>query len=285
MGRYVVEVIPHLSGFSEIKNIVDKVDCNRYVLFRTANISPLTSKIEKEESQFWQTAFQKEQVPLQEEETKITFPYTRKESHHEESNQVLLHHLLEILQDKGGKALAEAPLNSTIPLEPPETVKSATATKCFFCDGAIAEYQTVYTHEDVSVFYNVRKGVKPGTNFLILPNRHTEKVYRVTPSEIDHMGLLRKALVEVLKETHPKWEVVIYTQDDPSVGQTVFHSHEQVVAIDPQTIALTWTVASLLYPAGGNVSKEEMEEVKKEFGLKIGDKLRELAEPGKAAAS
>ena len=44
LGRYVVEIIPHLPGFNDVKNIVDKVDCNRYVLFRTANLSPIRYK-------------------------------------------------------------------------------------------------------------------------------------------------------------------------------------------------------------------------------------------------
>lgn len=62
-------------------------------------------------------------------------------------------------------------------------------------------------------------------------------------------------------------EVIIYPQDDPSVGQTVFHSHEQVVAADPKTIDLSWTMMSLY--SRGNVSSEEMLKVREEFGLKL----------------
>ena len=40
-GRFVVEIIPHLPGFNKVKNIADKIDCNRYVLFRHANLSPV----------------------------------------------------------------------------------------------------------------------------------------------------------------------------------------------------------------------------------------------------
>ena len=279
-GRYVVEVIPHLPGFNDVKNIVDKVDCNRHVLFRTANLSPIAYKVEPDEvleqAAFWQGAFQKEQTPLEMSDTRIAFPYTRKESHQLEAERVLYHQLLEILQDKGGKVVEEVPFEPVMPVEVPEVVKLATAAKCAFCDDAVIERQLVYEYQDVSVFYNMRKGAKAGACFLVLPKRHTEKVYGLEPSEIHTIGIVRKALVEVLKEIHPECEVIIYTQDDPAIGQTVFHSHEQVVAIDPKTIALTWTMMSL-YPSG-NVSSEEMLKVREEFGLKLERKIKEVVD-------
>ena len=67
--------------------------------------------------------------------------------------------------------------------------------------------------------------------------------------------------------------MIIYTQDDPATGQTVFHSHEQVVAVDPKTIALTWTMMSL-YPSG-HVSSDEMLKVREEFALKLRHKILE----------
>ena len=162
-----------------------------------------------------------------------------------------------------------------MPTEVPDVVKSVTVGKCAFCDDTVINRQLVYEYEDISVFYNMRKGVKAGTCFIILPKRHIEKVYGLTPSEVHNIGIVRKALVEVLKETHPECEVIIYTQDNPSTGQTVFHTHEQVVAIDPKTIALTWTMMSL-YP--NNVSNEEMLQIRREFSLKLQQKIKELEE-------
>ena len=72
-----------------------------------------------------------------------------------------------------------------------------------------------------------------------------------------------------------EFEVIIYTQDDPSVGQTVFHSHEQVVAINPETASLAWTAMSL---APASVSPEEMARICKEFGLKLQRKMEEVLE-------
>jgi hypothetical protein len=55
------------------------------------------------------------------------------------------------------------------------------------------------------------------------------------------------------------------------VGQTVFHSHEQVVVVDPKSIHLTWTVLSL-YPSG-IVSEKEMEKVRGGFRIRMEEKL------------
>lgn len=279
LGRCVVEIIPHLPGFNKVKNIADKMDCNRYVLFRTANFSPVKNKITDEEigsqAHFWQTAFLKKHAPLECSDTSVVFPYTRKESHQAEAEEILFHQLLEFFQDKGAKVLNTDFFEPIMPKNIPEGVKSVTSAKCAFCDDAVIERQLVYEYEDISVFYNMRKGAKPGCCFLVLPKRHTEKVYGLNAHEIHNLGIVRKALVEVLKETHPEHEVIIYTQDDPSTGQTVFHSHEQVVAVNTQTIALSWTLLSL-YPSG-NVSDQEMFKVRQEFGQKLDQKIGEFS--------
>lgn len=279
-NHYVVELIPHLPGFEGIKNIVDKMDCNRHVLFRSANLSPVRYTVQEEEKArhvlFWQAAFQKEQAPLNESDLKVVFPFTRKESHQNEANEVLYLHLTEILTDRGGYIDRAPSYNAVMPTTVPSEVKSVTVEKCFFCDEGVKRNQLVYDYEGVTVFYNVRKGAQPGSSFLLLPKRHTQKVYGLSPDEVKNIYVVRKALVEVLKEVHPECEVVIYTQDDPSVGQTVFHSHEQIVAIDPKTIDLTWTMMCL-YPTG-NVSNEEMLQVRKEFGQKLQEKIEGVAE-------
>lgn len=285
LGRCVVELIPHLPGFESVKNIVDKVECNRYVLFRGANISPVPYRMSQEvvlqQAMFWQAAFQKQHPPLAESDTQIVFPYTRKESHQAESNEVLHHQLIQILQDAGATVLGAPPFEASMPTQVPEVVNSVTVAKCPFCDDTVIARQLVHEYEDVNVFYNMRKGAKPGSCFLVLPKRHTEKVYGLNSSEIRNIGVIRKALAEVLKETHPGCEVIVYIQDDPSIGQTVFHSHEQVVAVDPKTIALTWTMMSL-YPSG-NVSDEEMRGVREEFGAKLGQKIQEIMATEKSA--
>lgn len=282
-GCYAVEIIPHLPGFGSIKNIVDKVDCNRYVLFRTANLSPIAYEIApheiSEQAMYWKTAFESEPEPLTQNDIKIEFPYSRIESHRLESAQILHHQLLELLADKGGVVLDTRPFLPLIPTKIPEITYSITSGKCAFCDDSVIQRQLVYEYEDVVVLYNIRKSPKAGSCFLVLPKRHIEKVYGLTPSEIHNIWIVRKALTQLLKETHPESQVIVYTQDDPAVGQTVFHSHEQVVAVDPETVALTWTFMSL-YP-NGNVSDEEMLSVQEEFRTKLKQKIKEFSELAK----
>jgi len=277
--RYVVEIIPHLPGFQRVKNIVDKMDCNRYILFRNANISPVEYTIpdhdKKAQIQFWQSAFMQDYPPIRECDIKIAFPAVRKESHQLEAEGILYNQLIEMLRDKGGKIEHPGFWDFVMPLTLPEVVNSVRVEKCAFCEQTVISRQLIYEYEDVLVFYNTRKVPKPGSCFLLLPKRHTETIYGLNSSEIQQLYVMRKALVEVLKDAHPECQVIVYTQDDPAVGQTVFHSHEQVVAVDPETMAMIWTMLSL-YPSG-NVSNEEMLNVREKFGLKLKQKIQEMS--------
>ena len=276
--RYTVEVIPHLPGFHPVKNIADKVDCNRYVLFRSANLSPaeysLSGETISQHVAFWQNTFQKETLPLSQEETSVTFPYCRFESHEQEAQDILKQHLLELLQDRGAHASPSGPSPIPMPTEPAKEPHAISAAQCAFCNSEILNRQTVFEYEGIQVLYNIRKGATPGCNFLILPTIHKQKIYTLSQEEIDQIRLVRQALVEVLKETHPGHEVIVYIQDDPSVGQTVYHTHEQVVAVDPQNLPFYWTLMCL-FP-NGNVSNEEMREVTSAFREKMERKIGDL---------
>lgn len=278
-GRYVVEVIPHLPGFERVKNIVDKVECNRHVLYRSANISPITYPFHEGELEegkaFWQQAFSMQVPSLDATDFEVSYPFDRRESHQKEAEAILKEHLIEMLEDKGGRITEPRFFNFTMPTKLSSEGKTVTVAKCFFCDAEVIKRQKVFEYENILVFYNIRKGAKPGCNFLVLPKRHTQKVYGLTADEIENIRVVRGALAEVLKETHPECEVVVYVQDDPSIGQTVFHSHEQVVAIDPKTVSLTWTLMSL-YPEG-SVSHKEMEQIKEVYSQKLWDKIQGLS--------
>lgn len=275
-GRHIVELIPHLPGFSEVKNMVDKWDCNRYVLFRNAPISAVRYEIKPEEvlvqAQFWKKAFEQPQNPLNESDLVIQLPFTRFESHQKEAEEMLHQHLAELAKER-------IPSFLTMPTHI-ETIKQIEVSKCPFCDLKNLEKQCIYENDQVYVLYNIRKGTEPATAFLILPKRHTEKIYGLNKAEIDAIATLRSALTEVLKQRHPGHEVVVYIQDSPSVGQTVFHSHEQIVAIDPKTVALSW-MQMCLFP--GVNSEEEIKLVQKEFSEALQKKLEEFAAPKKAA--
>jgi diadenosine tetraphosphate (Ap4A) HIT family hydrolase len=268
LGKYAVEIIPHLPNMGSVKNNVDKVDCNRYVLFRNATISSAVYRISKKAIEnnvnFWKKAFLENLQPSNEEDFQTTYPCFRKESHMEQANQILKKHLNELLQTEelGFK-------HYLIPIDV-QKPKITSIEKCFFCDIEIIKRQLVYESKNIYVLYNSSKGPKVASRFLIIPKRHFQKVYDLDNNEIDDIYLIRKALVNVLNKIHPECNIVTYIQDDIAVGQSVFHSHEQVVAINPETIALKWTMFSL-YPNINKVSNEEMKEVTEKIGklLKI----------------
>lgn len=265
-NRFVVEVIPHLPGFEKVKHIIDKMDCNRYVLFREANVSPIEYEVLHQE-EFWKGAFNDWYFPLSEKE--VTH---RQECFEEEANAILYQHLWEVLEDQGAKVSGLKPeFRAHMPTKLPDEIKTHAFSKCFFCQPEIIQKQLVYEYQNILVFYNIRKGAREGANFLILPRRHVQKVYGLTREEEENIRLVRGALVEVLKEKHPGWEVVIYVQDDPTIGQTVLHSHHQVVVVHPKVTPLAWTLMSLQRQL---VSPEEMERVKQEYGRRLEAKLQ-----------
>ncbi len=197
LNRYVVEIIPHLPGFNDIKNAADKADCNRYVLFRQANLTSTVCKAAQESieknAHFWQSAFREGQVALKAEDVTITFPYFRYESHEKEAQHILRQHFLELLQDKGAQVSQELSFEPIpMPTEIPDSTKAIEVSKCPFCDPAILQKQLVYEHNDVKILYNIRKGAKPGCTFLVLPKRHSEKIYTLSSEEIHNISIVRK---------------------------------------------------------------------------------------------
>ena len=274
LDRYVIEIIPHTPGFNYIKNFPDKAACNQHVLFREENLSPVVYDKREDihqHTRFWKKAFKQEHPSLSESETAVTFPYERQDAYKTEGGEIVRQHILEYLESKGGRVENYISQKLVIPTDVPDEVYPVVIDKCVFCDEAIVNRQLVYEYGTARILYNIRKGSKPGLNFLIIPKRHAEKVYNLKFREIDDISTLRKALVEVLQEKHPYFQIVDYIQDHPSVGQTVFHSHEQLVAIDPKTIALTWSF-DCLYP-NSHVSDEEMSQVCQEIGDQLHQKL------------
>lgn len=268
--RFVIELIPHLPGFNKIKNIADKFDCYRYLFFRDAPLTalsyPTPQKTIDEHRDCWKWAFQTTVPPIPFNAFQISFPFIRAESHLEEAKAILRQHLLELFEQPGGRATMKL-----LPSEIPLVADIVRVSECAFCNLDIIQKQRVCEYQSAQILYNIRKGEKPGCNFLALPKRHTEKVYGLTSSEILDLLVLSKALIRVLKKMHPTHEVVSYIQDDPSVGQTVFHQHIQIVSINPKTFCYSWTLQSL-FP-NGRVSDVEMEQVTLEFREKLKEEL------------
>lgn len=274
-GRCVVELLPQLVEHNA-KNLADKIDSNRYVLFGNENLTPARYDMVgvTDDVDAWQKALSEEHPPLS--RRSVEYPTTRADAYIEVSQRILRQHIMEFLHDRGGIVPFHAE-RLEIPTALPESVKTIALAKCFFCEQSVLDRQTVLEYNGIVVLYNMRKGTKPGCNFLILPKEHHQKTYALSEEQIDAMAAVRQALVQVLKEAHPERDVFIYTQDDPSVGQTVFHHHEQVVAFDPKIDPFAWTVSSL-FPSKEGMSAEEMQEVTEEFREKLLEKLEPPSE-------
>ena len=77
------------------------------------------------------------------------------------------------------------------------------------------------------VIYNI-KPVLPGHS-LIIPKRHVVTWENLTSEEITEIGLLSKALYQVLREAFGSEGYNLVVQDGKGTGQTVPHVHMHVI--------------------------------------------------------
>lgn len=284
-NQCVIEILPHQEGQGHCRNFLDKADSNRHVLFGDRNLSaidPKLSKIECEDQiNFWKHELQIPQTPLSSRNLSIQLPAQALDSHFNEGQLFALNHLLELFENSGAHVSNKPMPNLTLASDSATELKTRTVASCAFCREKVINRQKVFEYNDIYILYNFRKMPYPATSFLILPKRHTEKLYSLTQEEVKTIALLRKALFSVLKEKYPNFQLISYCQDAPSVGQTVPHTHEQIVSLDPQTIPLTWSLMSLAYNpqnVSSGVSDEEMLEVTSSIGTLLRLKIEELTQ-------
>ncbi len=275
-NRFVIEVVPHLPGFKEVKNNCDKLEMNRYMLFRSAPITalnyPYDEKEIKKDLRVLTKAFKREIISFHSEDQNLNYPRKRYESHTLESQQLLNEHLIELMQHHHASA-ENIPIFSTLPTQVPGDVKTIEIQKCFFCDEVIIAKQCIFETEHAYLFYNMRQFAPNGDAFLILPKRHAEKTAETNEQEREDIFKLRQALIKVLLELRPDNQILVYIQDNPATGQTVFHHHEQLVCFDPKTIAFSWTLMSL-FPIA-NIADIEMKNAQEKFSKLIKQKFYE----------
>lgn len=277
-GKCVVELLPNYESSTGVRNFLDKYDSNRYVLFNDEPLTTLADSIVSSEYQkqvnFWQQELVKEQEPLPLSKlNSLQLPVPMKDSHMKESQLLGWCHLIEVLEQRGAHVI-NRPQTHYLATKESQDTRAWSINKCAFCDTDIVKKQLVCEYNDLMVLYNVRKTPEPGSLFLIVPKRHVEKTYSLTADEIEHMHTLKTALIHVLEKKHPKTNVIIYTQDGASVGQTVPHTHNQVLAANPDQIALTWTMISLNYNTNPEkVSDQEMQAVTQEYRQLLEEEL------------
>ncbi len=290
-GHCVVEVLPNQPGYSHCRNFLDKADSNVHVLYGDQNLTHLNVGLSKEEIDeqvnFWKKELHLSQESLDGEKLKIALPSQELDSHFAEIQGFALNHLLEIFENAGAQVINKPKHHFTVAQDTEVELKTRTVASCAFCRDAVIGRQKAIEYKDIYVLYNFRKMPYAGSSFLILPKRHTEKLYTLTQEEVANIGVIKKALIHVLKEKFPDFQVVVYNQDAPSVGQTVPHTHDQVVAIDPETIPLYWSLMTLAYNPNnvlGGVSEDEMLEVTQEFGQLLESEIQRLTQEDQSLA-
>lgn len=282
-GHEVVELLPHHPAYGHCRNFLDKADSNRYVLFDHENISALDYKVPAEirnqHIEFWKNELQIDQAPLSEKKLNRDFPITMVDSHFDEHTKYLIHSLIQIFENAGAKVENFSKYRFSLPTDTSHvTYMTRELAKCAFCNPNIIQKQQAFEYNGMVILYNFRKMPYPGTSFLILPKRHLENHYSLTDEEVKTGALLKQALANALKAKYPEFEVCFYNQQGAAVGQSVFHTHEQVVSLDKASAGLHWLMLSLSYNPNnlGGVSAEEMQLITTEFKERISEEIAKL---------
>ncbi len=284
-GRSVVEILPNQPGYAHCRNFLDKADSHAQVLFGDQDLTRLNINLSQEEVDeqvaFWKRELHCSQKSLDEAKLKIILPSEEYDSHFSEVQDFVVNHLLEIFENAGAYIINKPKHHFTLAQGSDVELKTRSVVNCIFCRDAIISRQKVIEYKDIYVLYNVTKKPHAGSSFLILPKRHTEKAYTLTKEDVENIGILKKALIHVLKNKFPGFQVVVYKQDAPSVGQTVPHTHDHVVAIDQETFPLYWSLMTLAYnpdQVSVVVSEDEMLEVTQEFGQLLKLEIQRLTQ-------
>ncbi|MCH9633159.1 MAG: hypothetical protein S4CHLAM6_15110 [Chlamydiae bacterium] len=282
-GQYTVELHPHQPGYGDTRNFLDKADSNRAVLFDDGNYTNLEINYSDEQRDrdiaFWKKELLTEQPSLSDQHSVTVLPARdRLDCGFKSGKEFAVNHLLEYFENNGAKIINKPDVHFKLSAGSQLEQKTWETASCAFCRSDIIERQKAFELDGVVVLYNFRKMPEAATSFLILPKGHTEKIYALNPSEVETIHLLKRALTNVLEERFPGYEIVIYNQDALSVGQTVPHAHDQIVAIDKERIPMHWSMLSLAYNPGklGGVSKEEMAAVTKEFSILLEQEVQRL---------
>ncbi|MCH9634422.1 MAG: hypothetical protein S4CHLAM7_11710 [Chlamydiae bacterium] len=272
-NRTVIELLPHQPGFNNCRNFLDKADSNRYVLFGDQSLTSLDLSLSEEEKDmqisFWKRELNKDQEKISDDKLRLSYPYETFDTQAEELQSFVVSNIVKLFENAGAQIISSSEHQFSYALNSKTEHKARQVFDCAFCRDQVINRQKVLEYKDAYVLYNFRKMPHAASSFLILPKEHLEKMYLLSDEKVHTLSLLKKALINVLKNKFPDFEVVVYNQDSPSVGQTVFHTHDQVVAIDPKKVPFYWSMMSLAYNpnnVSGGVSEDEMSTVTQEIG-------------------
>ena len=253
--RFTIEVIPPRAENITAHNILDKAECNGYVLFRGQYTPSLPAPTEKEVAQdepLWRKALESPLEPpfLKERTPNAAEPWIQIQASKNAAAQKMADWFFQILSEQGIE-IERKSISSTIADEPLKTEVKA----CAFCLERIVSSQLIYESEFSYLLYNYKPSM-PGMHFLIVPKRHVHSSDKLTEEEIQDMHELAIKLTQAFEQKMKRSDVKMYIQDGPSVGQTVAHSHMHILATPSSP--LKDILFGMNYDAEKCYSREEM---------------------------
>jgi len=100
---------------------------------------------------------------------------------------------------------------------------------CIFCkimNGEIPSHK-IYENDHVLAFLDISQTTKGHT--LIVPKRHVQDVYGMTPEDMAHVYQAVPSLANALKETFQCSGLNLLNNNESAAGQTVFHYHVHLI--------------------------------------------------------
>ncbi len=254
-NRFTVEIIPSRDDSKGVHNILDKHDCNNYVLFKGKFPSsfPLPTKSEMEEDiHFWKTTLLHiNPFHFSEKDTDEPIEkWTQVQTSTSLADKKRAQDFYQILVEKGLK-IAIKPSSYALSDEPRIFEKQG----CPFCMEKVIQSQKVYESTFSYIIYNHKSSI-PGSHFLIIPKRHVRFSSDLRKEETEEMQCLAQKLTRAIQLEKNRSDIKMYIQDGPFVGQTVPHVNMHVL-LTPSP--LKFMLFSINYNQEEPVSPTEME--------------------------
>lgn len=275
-----MEIIPPRPDSRDVLNVADKIDCNRYVHYRHLPLPEYRYHISDQELETlvsdWKAAMRDAWWYAEEDTVVKSTPKSWVQISTElDTAQAYLIDLFYSALELEGFAVRR---DVHRPFPKGERMRIREMTGCAFCRHEVLDYQRVYEESGICILYNHVSPIEAG-HFLVLPTRHCEQLEMLTAEECRTRHALEIALIAALEEEHGHGEVLLYTQNAPSVGQTISHTHDkvQVVKLIPHLVnVLRYTLGAFEL-----VSAEEMQTVTQ----RIGDRIRRFREQAQEDAA
>ena len=267
-SHFVIEILPPRPESADVFDLYDKTECMNYLLWRDAfpETLPKPSLKEIEEMAFfWKSIFQNFSPSFS--QSAIDEPFEHSPVKKDKKPEALKVYRDTIFTELEKNVSIER--RETSELIAPEESYIPASQACTFCRADILQNESVYESELSCILFNF----KPisSAHFLIIPKRHVRSSENLREDELRDLHRLSSLLIEVMQEIEQRRDIVLYTQDAPSVAQKVPHSHTQVTF---KPSPLWYSLFNINYLEEPPLSREEIRAIIKKFREKIREKCQ-----------